>query len=135
MRRAAHDHNIMRSSNHNDTEIIVMATRTLSPKRALERLRQHRAAVITLAHQRAKKIVQANIRAKGQRLADYSAREIALLAENYLAQHRQELIAEAENVIATSPYFVQWRLPVFEKIAEIEHSANANSANSRVIVR
>jgi integrase len=59
--------------------------------------------------QRAKKIVQASIRAKGQRLADFSAREITLLAEDYLAQHREQLRAEAEHVIATSPLFAQWR--------------------------
>ena len=96
------------------------ATRILSPKRALERLRQHRAAVITLALQRAKKAVQASIRAKGQRLADFSAREITLLAEDYLAQHRQELITEAEHAIATWPGFARWRLPV-------SHTDNAKS--------
>jgi hypothetical protein len=53
-----------------------------------------------------------NIRAKGQRLADFSAKEITLLAEDYLAQHGPELMAEAEEVIATSPGFERWRLPV-----------------------
>ena len=52
-----------------------------------DRLAQHRSAVSTLAMQRAKRLVQADIRAKGQRLADCSAREITLLAEDYLAQH------------------------------------------------
>jgi hypothetical protein len=113
---------------------MAQATRTLSPKRVLERLQRHRRAVIALAHQRAKRLVQASIRAKGQRLADFSAREIALLAEDYLAQHRQELIAEAENVIATSPYFAEWRIPVFEKITKTEHSPNANSAIAGQIV-
>ena len=42
----------------------------------------------------AKKVVKATIRAKGQRISDFSAREITLLAEDYLAQHRAELIAE-----------------------------------------
>src|SRR5262245_60996319 len=105
-----------------------MATTSLSPKRALERLRQHRAAVIALALQRAKKAVQADIRAKGQRISDFSAREITLLAEDYLAQHRAELIAEAEHAIATWPGFAAWRVPVFEKVTETEHSLNANSA-------
>jgi hypothetical protein len=110
---------------------MAQAKQSLSPKRALERLREHRRAVIALAHQRAKRLVQASIRAKGQRLSDFSAREITLLAEDYLAQHREELIAEAENVIATSPYFAEWRIPVFEKITETEHSPNANSAITR----
>jgi hypothetical protein len=112
---------------------MAQATRTLPPKRVLERLQRHRRAVIALAHQRAKRLVQASIRAKGQRLSDFSAREITILAEDYLAQHRQELIAEAENAIATSPYFVQWRVPVFEKNAETEHSLTTNRANSVVI--
>jgi hypothetical protein len=108
-----------------------MATTSLSSKRAQQRLLEHRRAVIALAHQRAKRLVQASIRAKGQRLADFSAREIALLAEDYLAQHRAELIAEAENAIATWPGFAPWRLPVFVNTSEIEHSPNANTTITR----
>jgi hypothetical protein len=56
--------------------------RSLSPDRALERLRQHhRHAVITLALRRAKKAVEARIRARGEKLAHYSARELRLLAD------------------------------------------------------
>ena len=77
-----------------------------------DRLAQHRSAVLTLAMQRAKKVVQANIRAKGQRPADFSAKEITLLAEDYLAQHGEELRAQAERAIATWPGFARWRLPV-----------------------
>jgi hypothetical protein len=105
--------------------------RSLSPKRVLERLQRHRRAVIALAHQRAKRLVQASIRAKGQRLSDFSAREITLLAEDYLAQHRAELVAEAEHAIATWPGFARWRLPVFVKTSEIEHSPNANTTITR----
>ena len=76
-----------------------------------EGLAQHRHAVITLALQRAKKAVQAGIRAKGQRIAGFSAREITLLAEDYLAQHREQLWAEAEHAIATWPRFARWRVP------------------------
>jgi hypothetical protein len=76
-----------------------------------DRQAQHRRAVITLAHQSAKRTVQANIRAKGQRIADFSAREITLLADDYLAQHREQLSAEAKRVIATSPGFERWREP------------------------
>ena len=77
-----------------------------------DRLAQHRSAVFTLAMQRAKKTVQANIRAKGQRIADFSAQEITLLAEDYLAQHGEQLWAEAEHAIATWPGFERWRRPV-----------------------
>jgi len=58
---------------------------------------------------RAKKIVQAQIRAKGQRIADFKAREISHLAEDYLAQHGERLRAEAAHTIATSPGFARWR--------------------------
>ena len=86
-----------------------------------DRLAQHRQAVSTLALQGAKKTVQANIRAKGQRIADFSAKEITLLAEDYLAQHGKELRAEAEHAIATWPGFARWRLPV-------SHTDSAKSA-------
>jgi len=45
---------------------------------------------------RAKKIVQAQIRAKGQMIADFEAREIRLRAE-------------AAHTIATLPGFARWR--------------------------
>jgi DNA-binding PucR family transcriptional regulator len=107
-----------------------MATRSLLPKQILERMQRHRHAVIVLAMQRAKRVVQANIRAKGQRLADFSAREITLMAEDYLAQHREQLRAEAEPAIATWPGFARWRFPpeVFVKVTKTEHSPNANGA-------
>jgi hypothetical protein len=93
-------------------------------------MQRHRHAVMVLAMQRARKAVQANIRAKGQRPADFSAKEITLLAEDYLAQHRARLIAEAEKDIATWPGFARWRCPpeVFVKSIKIEHSPKANSA-------
>ena len=42
-----------------------MAAPSLSPKRAAERMRQHRHAVIVLARQSAKKAIKAQIRAQG----------------------------------------------------------------------
>jgi hypothetical protein len=89
-----------------------------------DRLAQYRRAVITLAHQSAKKTGQADIRAKGQRIADFSAREITLLAEDYLAQHREQLWAEAEHAIATWPGFARWRVPSRPD----SESDNANTA-------
>jgi hypothetical protein len=58
-----------------------MATRTLSPKRTLEC-----SAVAVLAMQSARWAVQAQIRANGQKIAQFSAREISVLAEAHLAQ-------------------------------------------------
>ena len=90
---------------------MAQANPSLSPKRTLERMQQHRHAVMVLALQRAKKAVRAGIRAKGQRLADFCAREITLLAEDYLAQHGEQLRAEAEHAITTWPGFARWRKP------------------------
>jgi len=106
-----------------------MATRTLSPKRVLEKLRQHRACVLTLALQSAQKTIRARLRAQGVKLYDLSFRELRIQAEEYFDAHRDELIAQAEAVIATSPYFAKWRIPVFEKVTKIEHSLNTNSTN------
>lgn len=88
-----------------------MATRSLSPKRIAERMQRHRLAVRVLAMQRAKQAVREDIRAKGFKLAQFSAKEITLLAEDYFTQHRARLIADAEHAIATWPGFARWRLP------------------------
>ena len=86
------------------------ATRSLSPKRVAEIMQRHRHAVMVLALMRAKKTVQAQIRAKGQRVSDYSNREISHLAEAEFERNRTRLIAEAEQVIATSPLFAYLRI-------------------------
>ncbi len=57
------------------------------------------AATMTLALQRAKRAVQAQLRAQGLKLAQFSAQEITLLAEAHLAQHRDELMAEAKAIV------------------------------------
>jgi len=51
------------------------------------------------------------LRAQGLKPQHFSAREIALLADYYLNQHRARLIAEAEETINTWPGFARWRLP------------------------
>jgi hypothetical protein len=94
------------------TKGIVMATRSLSPKRALEKMRQYRAAVMTIAHYRAKQAVKAEIRARGQKIAEFSARDIALLAEAYMAQHRDWLITKAAEDVATFREFARYRAEI-----------------------
>jgi hypothetical protein len=89
-----------------------MATTSLSPKRALERLRQHRACVVTLAHHAAKREIKRQLKAQGLRPGDMSHRDMCLEAERWFDAHRAELIAEAEHVIATTPLFARWRRPV-----------------------
>ena len=89
--------------------MVAQATRSLSPKRAAERIRQHRAAIMVLAMQAAKRAVKALIRARGQKLAEFSACEISVLAEAELERNRAQLIAEAEHVIETWPGFAYLR--------------------------
>jgi hypothetical protein len=92
-------------------EVIVMATTSLSPKRELERIRKHRSAVITLAMQQAKRLVQRQLQAQGLKLAQFSAKEITLLAEAELERNRARFIAVAEQTINTWPGFARLRLP------------------------
>jgi hypothetical protein len=74
-------------------------------------MQRHRSAVAVLAMQSAKRAVKDQIRARGEKPAHVTAREISVLAEDYLAQHREQLRAEAEHTIATWPGFARWRLP------------------------
>ena len=67
------------------------AARSLSPKQIQERLQRHRSAVAVLAMQSARREVKAQIRAQGLKVAHYSAKEISILAEAHLAQHREQL--------------------------------------------
>ena len=81
----------------------------LSPSVATQRLLRHRSAVMTLARMRAKKAVLVALRAQGLRPQHFSAREIAVLAEYYLNQHRAELVGEAAEAIARWPECEHWR--------------------------
>ena len=116
---------------------MAQAARSLSPKQILERIRQHRHAVIVLARQSARKAIKAQLRAEGLKLSQFSAKDISIRAEAWFDVHRLELIAEAEHAIATWPGFERWRLPpgheVFVKIPETEHSPRAASDNQRTI--
>jgi hypothetical protein len=84
-----------------------MAARSLSPDRIAQKLREHRTAVATLAMFNAKRAVKAQIRAQGLKVAHFTAKEISILAEDYVAQHREQLRAEAEHTIATWPGFAR----------------------------
>ena len=103
-----------------------------SPNCETQRMLRHRSAVMTLARMRAKKAVLLALRAQGLRPQHFSVREIGVLTDYYVNQHRAKLMAEAAEAIATWPGFAQWRLPpgqeVFVKSTEIEHSPNTDSA-------
>ena len=87
---------------------------------------------MTLARMRAKKSVLLTLRAQGFKPQHFSVREIAVLTDYYLNQHRARLMAKAAEEIATWPELAPWRLPlgneVFVKSTKIENSSNANSA-------
>ena len=60
---------------------------------------------------RAKNAVKEDIRAQGLKIAQFSAKEIAVLADFELERDRERLFAEAEHSINTWPGFARWRLP------------------------
>ena len=85
------------------------ANKSLSSKRALERMRRHRHAVNVHAVYSAKKSVLAQLRAQGLRVAHFSARDISVLANAEFERNRTQLLAEAEVAIAAWPGFARWR--------------------------
>jgi hypothetical protein len=106
------------------------ATRSLSPKRALEKIQRHRHAVIVLAMQSAKKSAIAQLRAQGLRVAQFSAKEIAVLAEAEFERNREQLIANAEHSIETWPGFAYLRCAELSNNAQT--TAPSNSTTSTV---
>ena len=67
--------------------------------------------MIVLARQSARKAIKAQLKAEGLKLSQFSAKDISIRADAYFDVHRERLIAEAEQIVATSPYFARWRLP------------------------
>ena len=68
--------------------------------RAEKKAMQARVAVRVLAQLAAKAAIKAQIRAQGLRLHDFTARDIAIQAEAWLAAH-PEMIAEARAKAAS----------------------------------
>jgi hypothetical protein len=89
---------------------MAQAKRSLSPKRAAERMRQHRHAVMVLAMQSAKRTVKAHIRAQGLKISQFTCCEISRLADAELERNRAQLIAEAEHTIETWLGFARYRV-------------------------
>jgi hypothetical protein len=56
-------------------------------------------ATNTLALQRAMKAAKAKLQAQGFRPSHFSHRDLVIRAEAYLADHREELIAEAREIV------------------------------------
>ena len=111
-----------------------MATRTLSQK-TIEKHRQaaiakHREVVMMLARNAAKKVVKARLRERGVRLTLVLPKDINGPAYEYLAEHRERLIAEAEHTINTSPFLKRWRLPCAEISSDAQKQTEAKSTTS-----
>jgi hypothetical protein len=73
------------------------ATRSLSPNQVTQELLKHRSAVATLARQAAIKAVKHRLRADAIKPYSLSAKDIAVLADKYLAEHRVRLVDDAEH--------------------------------------
>jgi uroporphyrinogen-III synthase len=86
-------------------------TRPLSPKQIAKRWQDYRFAVVMIARNRAKQAVQAQLKDAGLRVSLIPPAQIRPLADAYMTQHRDRLIADAKHAIATSPYFVKYRKP------------------------
>jgi lysylphosphatidylglycerol synthetase-like protein (DUF2156 family) len=56
-------------------------------------------AVNVLARQAALKAAKAKLQAQGFRPSHFSHRDLVIRAEAYLAEHREELIAEAKAIV------------------------------------
>jgi hypothetical protein len=84
-------------------------TAILSPNIATQKILRHRSAVMTLARMRAKKAVLLELRAQGFKPQHFSIREIAVLTDYYVNQHRARLMAEAAEIIETWPGFASFR--------------------------
>jgi hypothetical protein len=109
------------------------ATAILSPNRETQRMLRHRSAVMTLARMRAKKSVLLALRAQGLKPQDFSAREIGVLTDYYVNQHRAKLMAEAAEAIATWPGFAQWRLPECANLSSDAQTENKPRSTSSAV--
>jgi hypothetical protein len=87
--------------------------------RTTELMQHQRSATYSLALQRAKRTVEWQLRAQGEKISHYSHRELVQLAEAELERNRHELIAWAKPIVE------QWtREGMFGKRAQRAFGAN-----------
>jgi len=95
-----------------------MAKRTLSQKTIAKHreaaIARHRQTVMMLARRAAINVIKSRLRERGVRLTLVLPKDINAPALEYLAEHRERLMAEAEHKINTSPFLKRWRLPCAE---------------------
>jgi len=113
-----------------------MATRSLSQptinKHRQAKIEKHRFAVMMLARSAAAKVIKARLREQGVRLTLVKPADINALAYPYLAEHREQLVAEAQRIIATSPHFKSWRLPCVNVLSDAQTQTQPISTTSAV---
>ena len=85
-----------------------------------------------LARSAAAKVIKARLREQGVRLTLVKPKDINAPAFEYLAQHREQLIAEAEHAIATSPFLKRWRLPCADILSDAQTQTQPISTTSAV---
>jgi len=83
-----------------------------------------------LALMRAKKAIKARLRSQGVRLTLVLPKDINAQAREYLIEHREQLMAEAEQIIATSPLFARYRLPCAELLNDPQKQNEPKSTTS-----
>jgi hypothetical protein len=76
--------------------------------------------------------VKRQLQAQGIKPHSLSAKEIRVLADDYLAQHRERFIADARQIIATSPLFERWRWPVANIASNAQSKIEPISTTSTV---
>ena len=64
---------------------------------------QPSAVIVGLARQTARNAVKAELRAKGLRVTNFSARDLSVMADDYLARHRAELIGATWERVRNAP--------------------------------
>jgi len=79
-------------------------------ERTERRAREARIAVRVFAKMAAKRAITNQIRARGERISDYSNKELTLRSEAWLVQH-PELFAEARETAAKLGYVPSIKLP------------------------
>jgi hypothetical protein len=89
-------------------------------------------AFATLARQAAVKAVKRQLQAQGIKVPSLSAKDIRALADDYLGQHRERLVAEAKQIVATSPLFERCRWPVANIASDAQTEERPKSITSAV---
>jgi hypothetical protein len=98
-----------------------MAEATNSVHLAKLRARLH-FATITLARQAAIKATKRQLQAQGLKPTHFSHRDLVVRAEQYLADHHEELIAEAREIV------LRWQAEGFFGRARLKTNAQGRKA-------